>query len=101
MAAPAILRIGTEVDLTGAAQMEQMAARTTAATNQMAQGFKKAGDAAKFNMYEARGSLILLGEEVGVRVPRHLQRFIAMLPGVGAALSSAFSLIAIVALVDL
>jgi len=50
---------------------------------------------------EARGSLALLGEEFGVHIPRHLQTFIAELPGVGTALNAAFSSVAIIALVEL
>ncbi len=47
---------------------------------------------------EARGSIALLGEEVGVHLPRHLRNFVAGLPGVGAAMSAAFSTVAVVTL---
>src|SRR5258706_9148795 len=46
---------------------------------------------------EARGTLMLLGEEVGVHIPRHLQSAIAKLPGFGTALNLAFSGVAPVA----
>ena len=49
---------------------------------------------------EARGTLMLLGEEIGVHVPRHLGSLIASLPGVGAALSAAFSSVAVLALIE-
>ena len=32
---------------------------------------------------EAKASLALMGEEIGVHIPRHIRGFIAMLPGVG------------------
>src|SRR5437879_2732505 len=49
---------------------------------------------------EAKGSLMLLGEEVGVHLPRHLTTAIASIPGVGAALSAAFSSVAVIALIE-
>jgi hypothetical protein len=49
-------------------------------------------------MHEAKGSIALLGEEVGIHLPRHLQTFLAGLPGVAPALSAAFSSVAVIAL---
>lgn len=53
---------------------------------------------------EAKGEARLLGEAIGVRLPRHVSTFLAELPGVSNLLSSAFSATAIVylagALVD-
>src|SRR5208337_4334240 len=37
---------------------------------------------------KARGSLMLVSEELGVRIPRHLQRLIVAIPGVGAAFAA-------------
>lgn len=79
------------------------------ALDDVAGGFKDAGTAAtaavppiteaaeatKVNMYEARGEVRLLGEEIGVRLPRHVGSFVASLPGVGEALQAAFSATAI------
>jgi hypothetical protein len=65
------------------------------------QDVKQFGKDTSFSMQEARGSLALLGEEVGIRIPRHLQTFIAMLPGVGEALNAAFNSVAILALIGL
>ncbi len=48
---------------------------------------------------EGVGSLALIGDLTGVKLPRHLRSFVAELPGVGAALSAAFSFVAISALV--
>jgi hypothetical protein len=49
---------------------------------------------------KARASMALMGEEMGVHVPRHLRGFIAELPGVGAAMSAAFSVFAVVGLIE-
>lgn len=72
-------------------------------------GFKKALDEAgvqterfrrKVNaeVGEAKGSMALLGDEIGVKLPRHLRTFVAGLPGVATALSSAFSVVAVIGL---
>jgi hypothetical protein len=53
-----------------------------------------------FDMHEAKGSLALIGEEFGVKIPRHIRGFIAELPGVGKALSSAFAGFAVIALIE-
>lgn len=55
----------------------------------------------KSSLREAKGSLALVGEEIGITIPRHLQTFIVKLPGVGAALSAAFDSVAVVALLGL
>jgi hypothetical protein len=52
------------------------------------------------NITEARGTLTLLGDEIGVHIPRHLQTFIAQIPGVGTALNAAFSSVAVLALLE-
>lgn len=48
-------------------------------------------------MTEARHSVMLLGEEFGVHIPRALAGFIASLGPVGAALEAAFPFIAVIA----
>lgn len=60
-----------------------------------------AGRATAREMTEARHAIHGLGEEIGVHVPRYLQSFITQLPGVGAALAAAFSVIAVVGLIEL
>lgn len=55
-----------------------------------------AGEKTRASMYEARGEAGLLGEMFGFHLPRHVRSFISELPGVGAALSSAFAATAIV-----
>ena len=60
-----------------------------------------AGKEMKASMYEARGEIALLGEETGIRLPRHLRSFVAELPGVGAALTSAFQATAVLFLLQI
>jgi len=50
---------------------------------------------------EAKGSIALLGEQIGVVLPRHLRTFVAGLPGVSAAMSAAFNAVAVFALIDI
>jgi hypothetical protein len=50
------------------------------------------------DLREARGTIGLLGEDIGIHLPRHVQTFIAELPGVGVALQAAFPVLAVVAI---
>ena len=52
-------------------------------------------------MREGKGAIALLGEEVGIHLPRHLQTFLAKLPGVAPAMSAAFNAVAVFALADI
>lgn len=61
---------------------------------------KKMSSEIKAQVNEARGSMMLLGEEIGVHIPRHLQAVIAKLPGVGAAFSAAFNAVAVLAIIE-
>jgi hypothetical protein len=49
---------------------------------------------------EAKASLALIGEEIGVNIPRHIRGFIAEIPGVGTALNAAFNAVAVLALIE-
>jgi hypothetical protein len=49
---------------------------------------------------EARAEVGLLGEEFGVRLPRHVRGFVAELPGVGEALESAFAATAVLFIIE-
>lgn len=77
--------------------------RVTAAYNKMIEAAgKSSGSEIKQLGAEAReskASLALMGEEIGVHIPRHIRGFISSMPGVGTALSAAFSGIAVVALI--
>ena len=49
-------------------------------------------------MKEAQGAVMVFGEEMGVHLPRHVQRFLVQLPGVASLVSKAFSGVAIFAM---
>lgn len=75
------------------AQYKAAMGEATAATRQFTQNTRA-------QMEEARGSIALLGEEIGVRLPRHLRSFVAELPGVAKAMSAAFEAVAVIALIS-
>jgi hypothetical protein len=52
------------------------------------------------SMREARGEAMLLGEAIGVRLPRHVTSFIATIPGVSEALQSAFAATAVLFILE-
>lgn len=52
----------------------------------------------KMNFGEARGGIMVMDELIGIHLPRHVQSFVAMLPGVGAAMEAAFPVLAVVAI---
>jgi len=54
-----------------------------------------AGGAVDYSMTEARHSVMLLGEEFGIHLPRGITTFIASLGPIGAALEAAFPFLAI------
>jgi hypothetical protein len=56
-----------------------------------------AGEKIDFSMREAKGSMMMLGEEVGVHIPRHLQALIAEIPGVGAAFAEMLPIVGVIA----
>ena len=64
-------------------------------------GAKDAAREVGGSMHEARGAIALLGEEIGVHVPRHVASFLAGLPGIQAAMSAAFAPVAIFALIEI
>ena len=78
-------------------EIDALNAKVQAMGSQMA----VAGERMTFSMQEARGTAALLGEEVGVHIPRHLATFMAGLPGVGVAMSAAFSGVAIIGIIEL
>lgn len=100
-------KVGAEgtVKLAGADAAAQSVGRSleevTPAAEQAGEAMAEAGKTATFNMMEAKGAIMLTGEEIGIRMPRHLQRFVANLPGVGVALSQAFNAIAVLFLLQI
>ena len=59
-----------------------------------------AGETSRESMYQARGEAGLLGEALGIHLPRHVRSFIAELPGVGVALSAAFQATAVLFIIS-
>lgn len=57
-------------------------------------------DSVSHSSKEATGSLALIGEMIGVTIPRHIRGFITDIPGVGTALNAAFSGVAALALIE-
>ena len=68
--------------------------------NSAADEVEDLGTRTKSSMREAHGEVALIGEELGVRLPRHVQTFVAQLPGVGEALTAAFSATAVLFLIQ-
>jgi hypothetical protein len=64
--------------------------------DEVPESIKLTGD----QLREARGEARLLGEEFGIRLPRHVSNFLAAMPGVGQALSAAFSATAVMFLAN-
>jgi hypothetical protein len=58
---------------------------------------KQLADDVGTSVGEARGSLMLFSEEVGVHIPRHLQGLVAQIPGVGAAFATMLPLFGVIA----
>src|ERR1700677_940631 len=54
-----------------------------------------------FNFSEARGSLMLVEDAVGVRLPRHLNSLIAQIPGVGAAFAMILPIAGVLVAIDI
>lgn len=89
-------QFGEQVELTSLQLIEAQREATGFGTEAQV-----AAEKAGFSMREAKGEIALLGEEIGIQVPRHLRGFVAELPGVGAALNAAFSATAVLILLQL
>jgi hypothetical protein len=63
--------------------------------NDIKSGAQDMGRETSYSMMEARHSVMMLGEEFGVRLPRALSTFIASLGPIGPALEAAFPFLAI------
>jgi hypothetical protein len=81
-------------------KLDQVQPDTEKAFSGAAEAVEESSERMKFSMREARGEVALLGEEVGVRLPRHVQTFLAQLPGVGPALQDAFKATAVLFVAD-
>jgi lambda family phage tail tape measure protein len=52
------------------------------------------------DLHEAKGSVALLGEMIGIHLPRHVRSFLAELPGISTVMANAFAAVAVIALAD-
>jgi hypothetical protein len=60
-----------------------------------------AGQGVKRSMTDSREAVMLLGDEVGVHMPRALSMFVSKLPGVASAMEMAFPILGIVAVIGI
>jgi hypothetical protein len=65
-----------------------------------AEAFRTSIVATDYSMREARASAMMLGEEIGVKLNRHLAGFLVNIPQIGSLMASAFSAVAIVSLIE-
>src|SRR3984885_15652278 len=70
------------------------------AGEEAADTIEDAGQRTTSSVREARGEVALLGEEFGIRLPRHVRSFVAELPGVDEALTAAFSATAVLFIIQ-
>jgi len=63
---------------------------------EMSDGVRGASGEMNYSMMEARHSVMILGEEVGVHLPRALTTFVASLGPIGPALEAAFPFLAVI-----
>jgi Lambda phage tail tape-measure protein (Tape_meas_lam_C) len=91
------IKVGTlQVDLiAGTATFTGPLDKAPKQARQSAQDIQKEFN--NIDLSEARGTLALLSDDIGLTLPRHLRSFVAELPGVSAALSAAFPVAAIIA----
>jgi len=66
------------------------------AAGEMSGGVAEAASATEYSMTGARHSVVMLGEEFGIHLPRGITTFIASLGPVGAAMEAAFPFLAII-----
>jgi uncharacterized protein YoxC len=87
-----------EVNINLRMSLAQFKQDTRQGSNEASRAGKQIADEMKASSHEAKAALALIGEEIGVTIPRHIRGFIAAVPGVGAALNAAFDSIAVIAL---
>ncbi len=90
-----------EVNINLRLSLAQFSKDVKQGTDDARKGTKDMADSMKDNTGQAKAAMALLGEEIGVTIPRHLRTFIAELPGVASAMSAAFNSVAVLALIEL
>ncbi len=71
------------------------------AARKAGQDIKAGMEEGKYSMMEARHSIMMLGEEFGVHIPRGIQMMLSSLAPVGGLMAAAFPVIAIAAMVGI
>jgi len=71
------------------------------AARKFSEDFKTSMKESEYSTMEARHAIMMLGEEIGVRMPRGVSMFLSSLAPVGGAMAMAFPLLAITALVPI
>src|ERR1039458_10449281 len=69
------------------------------ATGTANQATKELADGVDVNMREARGSIMMLEHEIGIKLPREMNTLIAGIPGIGAAFEAILPALAAVFIV--
>jgi hypothetical protein len=100
-----VLEVGALIDLGQFTPgVQTMASETHAATEEMNTDFDRVVSGSKklgYSMTEARHTVVGLGEEIGVHVPRVISTFIASIGPIGSILAAAFAPIALIGIVQL
>ena len=85
------------------AGMANVMSDVEASAGKAAEAFGELNDATEksgYSMMEARHSIMGVGEEIGVHMPRFVSTFISHLGGIGPALAAAFAPVAIIGLIQ-
>ena len=82
------------------AELQLQTAKFKAALDEATGEMRRFSQNTRAQMQEANGSVALLGEQIGIHLPRHLRTFVTQLPGVASAMSAAFSAVAVIALAN-
>lgn len=89
-----------EVNINLRMSLAQFKQDTKQGTQEVSRNTQQMAKEISAQSHEAKASLALIGEEMGVTIPRHIRGLIASVPGVGSALAAAFSSVAVLALVQ-
>ena len=75
--------------------------KASGALDRLARDAKDAGGKMDYSMRDARGALLLMGEDFGIRLPREIRTMIAEVPAIGVALEALLPIMGVVFAVDL
>ena len=98
-AAASVSQIGEELDATGenVNYLGENFDKLSPKIKKVADDAKDAGQKIDYSFREARGGIMLVGEEIGVHLPRELAMLLAHIPAVGMAFSMMLPIIGVVA----